>query len=166
MTTELRDQIAIAALQGMLASGHQESIEQVWIATGESPTKGLALAAYGFADAMMSVRDGAEKPSAVARPAMQSSAPVSDKKRKPVVRKHPVITINNIPPEHFRQSESSHDENSRCKAATRPWLGGLGQRDVFTQCCNGVAPGDGLCAFHRRIADEVGVVKWQQISKK
>jgi len=53
---DLRDYFAAAALQGMLASGHQEAIEQVWIATGESAATGLAMAAYGFADAMLKAR--------------------------------------------------------------------------------------------------------------
>lgn len=53
----LRDYFATAALQGMLASGHQEAVEQVWIATGQSAAGGLALAAYGFADAMLKARE-------------------------------------------------------------------------------------------------------------
>jgi len=52
----LRDAFAIAALQGMLASGHQEAIETVWISSGKSAAGGLAMAAYGFADAMLAAR--------------------------------------------------------------------------------------------------------------
>lgn len=52
----LRDYFAGQALQGMLASGCQEAVEQVWIATGRSAAGGLATAAYGFADAMLAAR--------------------------------------------------------------------------------------------------------------
>ena len=54
----LRDYFASSALTGMLASGHQEAIETVWISTtGTSVCDGLALAAYGFADAMIAARN-------------------------------------------------------------------------------------------------------------
>lgn len=53
---DLRDYFAAQALMGMLASGHQEAIETVWIASGESAAGGLALAAYELADAMLEAR--------------------------------------------------------------------------------------------------------------
>ncbi len=52
----LRDYFAAAALQGMLASGHQAPLEQLTVVQGGKPADGLALAAYGFADALLKVR--------------------------------------------------------------------------------------------------------------
>jgi hypothetical protein len=53
----LRDYFAAKAMQGMLASGHETAIEKTAIAAGGDPIRGLALASYGMADAMLKVRD-------------------------------------------------------------------------------------------------------------
>jgi hypothetical protein len=52
----LRDYFAAAALQGMLASGHETAIEKASTAAGGDPIRGLALASYGMADAMLKAR--------------------------------------------------------------------------------------------------------------
>lgn len=53
----LRDYFAASAMQGMLASGHQEAIEKLAIQAEGNAAKGIALAAYGFADAMLKARE-------------------------------------------------------------------------------------------------------------
>jgi hypothetical protein len=52
----LRDYFAAAALRGMLASGHETAIEKASTAAGGDPIRGLALASYGMADAMLAER--------------------------------------------------------------------------------------------------------------
>lgn len=52
----LRDYFAAAAMQGMLASGHETAIERASTAAGGDPVRGLALASYGMADAMLAER--------------------------------------------------------------------------------------------------------------
>jgi hypothetical protein len=151
---DIRDQFAIAALQGMLASGHQEAIEQVWIATGESPARGLSMAAYGFADAMLAVRQAAD---------------VNAKKpRKERAPKTPVVMISTIPASKIRVlgGKLRYDLKDCCKAATWPWLNGVGKPGVFARCRNRHSAGDVMCKFHRRIADTVGIKTWRELQEE
>ncbi len=52
----LRDFFAAHALQGIISSGHEEAIEKLTKLAEGNTSKGVALAAYGFADAMLKVR--------------------------------------------------------------------------------------------------------------
>lgn len=51
-----REWFAGMALQGILASGCETAIEKLTIMAGGSETEGVSMAAYGFADAMLTKR--------------------------------------------------------------------------------------------------------------
>ena len=75
-----------------------------------------------------------------------------------------VIRFADVPESNritYKYHESQRDEKTRCCAAIRPWINGMGDRGMFVRC-NGKADADSFCALHLRIAAEVGRCNWSE----